>query len=472
MSPPRRPVLCVLCRQAEPGYNRRLVPTQDFIQEELTPEDTPDHRDAGRAGWLWVPSLSFAGAGPNAIVAETAAFLYNDMGLPTDQLGLVTGSMYLPWVFKPLWSPFVDLVRTKRWWICSGQLLLAICFFSLAFSLHLPTWLFWSAASLWLMAFTSATHDIAADGFYMLALPERYQAAFVGVRTTAYKVGNLCGKGALLYLAGRKAQSVGKVQGWSAAFCFPAVLYLIFALYHQVVLPRPEGDRAASSEGFLQSYVSTFSSFFRKPNIGAALAFMLLFRLPESQLLAMVAPFLSRPLADGGLALTTAQSGIAYATIGLIGIICGGILAGFIVARFGLRPTYWILIVVMHLPNFAFLFLAYTQPRDLGVISACMFVEQFGYGFGFTAYTLYLMYFSRGPQRTSHYAICTGFMALGVTLSKVIAGEAKSQLSFPHFYLYILACTIPSFWVSWLAWRERQFIDYFPAAPRGSATNL
>lgn len=418
-------------------------------------------RARGWNPWLWVPTLYFAESIPNAVVSDTAKFMYNDLGLTPEMLGLVTGSMYLPWVLKPLWSPLVDLVKTKRWWIVAMQLVLGVCFFALAASLHMPNWLFASAAVLWVMAVVSATHDISADGFYMLGLSDQDQAEFTGVRATAYRLAMLCAKGFMVATAGRVTLELGKQQGWSLVMCIPAALFVGVACYHQVALPRPASDRPVRDENFLKGYFGSFGSFFRKPGIAQAIAFMLLFRFAEAQLLAMVAPFLTGERAEGALHLTTAQVGIAYGTYGVVGIICGGILAGFLVSRFGLRKLYWVLILVMHLPNAGFLYLAFAQPESLPLISAILFLEQFGYGFGFTAYMLFLMYFSKGESQTSHYAICTGFMALSLMLPQMLSGVVVKHLGFHDFFLYILACTVPSFLVAWMAWRNRQFIDTF-----------
>jgi len=436
------------------------------------------------SAWLWVPTLYFAESIPNAVVSDTAKFLYNDLGLSAIELGVVTGSMYLAWVLKPFWSPLVDLVKTKRWWILFTQLLLALGFFGLAWAVTMPSWLFWSALFLWLIAFTSATHDIAADGFYMLGLSESDQAGFTGVRSTAYRLGMLCAKGALVAMAGRLTMVMeSKVSAWSTVMLIPAGLYLVCALYHAWVLPKPPSDQPAlasrpesaplalgstqlsgqegTPKSFLQGYLETFTTFFAKPRIFHALLFMLFYRFSEAQLLAMVPPFLTGPRDTGALALTTEQVGIAYGTFGVVGIILGGISGGMLVARYGLRLWYWPLIAGINLPNSVYLILSIFQPTNLYVISSGLFFEQFGYGFGFTAYMLYLMYFSRGEQRTSHYALCTGFMALSIMLPQMVSGYLKTALGFRDFFVYVLIATIPSFFVSWLAWRDKQFLDYF-----------
>lgn len=412
--------------------------------------------------WIWVPTLYFAESVPNAVVSDTANFLYNDLGVSPEQLGVITGSIYLPWVLKPLWSPMVDLLKTKRWWIVLTQLMLAGCFFLLSVSLHFPHWLICSAACLWVMAFTSATHDIAADGFYMLGLNEVDQARLTGIRSTAYRLAMMCAKGFMVWAAGYLTFRLGKTSGWSTVLMVPALAFVGFALFHYFTLPRPDSDRSVGGENFWKGYADTFTSYFAKPGIPSAVAFMLLFRLAEAQLLAMVAPFLTKPRIEGGLELATKEVGVAYGTFGVAGIILGGILAGWLVSQQGLRRMYWPMIFIMHVPNAAFLYLAFAQPSSTALIRSTLFVEQFGYGFGFTAYILYLMYFSRGPLKTSHYAICTGFMALSIMLPKMVSGYVLKALGFKLFFVYIVACTLPSFVVSLLAWRDRDFIDYYP----------
>lgn len=501
--------------------------------------------------WLWVPSLYFAESIPNAVVSDVTPVLYTDLGLNTIQLGVVTGWMYLAWVLKPLWSPLVELFSTKRWWIVLTQLLLAGCFLGLATAIKLPnSWLFWSAACLWLMAFVSATHDIAADGFYMLGLGESDQAAYNGVRSTFYRSGSLFGKGLLVYIAGRyiahlaplvmqptpvpleRLASAGdlagaaayawmrfaRINGWSTVFYIPAVIYLLCATYHFFVLPRPEVDVPKPRTNFVAGYVESLETFFLKPGmrlagwefavvagilltalglcfvdtrfaigtaivglvagfaiagararegLPAAIAFMLLFRLAEVQVGAMAAPFLKASREAGGLALSTSEYGVAYGTWGVVGLVIGGLLAGFLVSQLGLRRTYWPLIITMHIPNAAFLYLAYAQPDNVTLIRACFFVEQFGYGFGFTAYTLFLLYFAKGERQTAHYAIGTGFMALSAMLPRLISGFVQTALGYKGFFVYIMLCTVPSFIVAALAWRNRAFINTFPAKEAG-----
>ena len=413
--------------------------------------------------WIWVPTLYFAEGVPNAVVAEASSIMYADLDVEVAKITLITGSMYLAWVVKPLWSPIVDLLKTKRWWVILTELILAAGFLGLSVSLQSPSWLLGTQVCLWILALTSATQDIAADGFFMLALEESDQAAFTGVRSTAYKLSALFTKGGLVWLAGFLALSVGKFSGWGRMFLVPAAVYLALAIYHFFVMPRPDADsvRPLPSLGeFVGGYANSFGSFFRKEGVGRVIVFVLLFRLAEVQVLAVLPSFLKKPIAEGGLALTTQQVGLAYGGYGIAGIMLGGILAGMLVAKQGVKKWYWPMIFIMHVPNAAFLYLSFTQNHDMVAVSICLFLEQFGYGFGFTVLTLYLMYFCRGPLRTSHYAIATGFMAAAF-LIKMVAGAVQEKLGFTGFFEYVAVCTLPSFVVAWMAWKDLGFLEYF-----------
>jgi PAT family beta-lactamase induction signal transducer AmpG len=412
-------------------------------------------------GALWIPTIYFAASLPNVVVGEVSKFFYKDLSLPVEQVTLLTGAMYLPWVIKPLWSPLVDLVRTKRWWIVVCQLALSLSFVALALAIHVGDWVWWTAAAFWLMAFASATHDVACDGFYMLGLSERGQAGYNGVRAVFYRLAAIAGKGGLVILAGLLGSYWGPGWAWSAAMLVPAAYLVFSAAYHSRQLPFPEGDRAAPMAGFCSGYLNSFVSFFRKPGILSALLFILLFRLGEGQMLAVVADFLIGERSQGCLGLSTAEVGWAYGTCGSLGVIAGGVLGSWVVVRFGLRRLFWPMIIIAHLPDLVFTWLAFVQPSSLEWVSAGLFVEQLGFGFGFSVYMLFLMYFARGPHRTSHFAIATGLMALGGMLPQMLGGPVATFLGYRLFYQYVLLCTLPGFWVAGLAWRTREFIDLY-----------
>ncbi len=401
-----------------------------------------------RSPWTWIPSLYFAQGIPYVVVMTLSVVLYKNLGVSNTDIALYTSWLYLPWVIKPLWSPLVDMFRTKRFWIWSLQFVIGLAFALVALTLPGPKFFQLSLAVFWLMAFASATHDIAADGFYLLALKPGDQAAFVGVRSTFYRLATLSAQGGLVYLAGMLQERTGDVaHAWAMVFGLLAVVFVAVSGYHFLVLPKPEADRptAAAGGGFVREFLAVFVEFFRKPGIGATLAFLLLYRFAESQALKLVSPFLLDRTDVGGLGFTTQQVGIAYGTVGIICLTLGGILGGVVIARRGLKRMVWPMIFAMNTPNLAFLLMAIYQPSSLWVASLGLAVEQFGYGFGFAAYLVYMMLVAEGPHKTAHYAICTGFMALGMMLPGMAAGWIQDQIGYVNFFIWVLVATIPSF---------------------------
>jgi PAT family beta-lactamase induction signal transducer AmpG len=346
----------------------------------------------------------------------------------------------------------VDLLGTRRRWIWAMQLLIGGGFAGVALTLPLPGFFTWTLAFFWLLAFNSATHDIAADGFYMLGTTEHQQAFFVGVRTMFYRVATIAGQGLLVMLAGMLQARTGDPKfAWSVAMFSLAVLFVLFGLWHRFVLPRPESDRPGEARRipeFTREFVTTLGSFFLKERIGLVLLFLLLYRLGEAQLVKMVAPFLLDARAVGGLALTTTQVGFVYGTVGIIALTLGGILGGWAVARHGLRAWLWPMMLAIHLPDAIFIYLAYAQPTSLATIQLGVAVEQFGYGFGFTAYVMYMLMVSRGRHSTAHYAICTGFMALGMMVPGMWSGWLQDHIGYRHFFVWVILATVPSFIVA------------------------
>ncbi len=402
--------------------------------------------------WRWIPTLYFGQGLPYVVVMTLSVVMYKNLGVSNTDIALYTSWLYLPWVIKPLWSPLVDLLGTKRRWIVVLQFAVGAAFALVALTLPGPKFLQMTLAMFWLMAFASATHDIAADGFYMLALPQRTQAAFVGVRSTFYRLSMIGGQGGLVYLAGFLAERNGQVvQAWTIVFWLLAALFAVAASYHAWALPKPAGDRAAPrSATFGADFAAVFAAFFRKPEILRILAFLLLYRFAEAQLLKLVTPFLLDPVAAGGLGMKTQDVGIAYGTVGITALTLGGLLGGWVISRGGLKRLLWPLMISMHLPNTVFVALAYWQPGGLWLVSAAIAVEQFGYGFGFTAYMVYMLLVAGGAEgsnvhKTAHYALCTGFMALGMMLPGMWAGWLQSQLGYLNFFIWACVATLPSF---------------------------
>lgn len=629
-----------------------LAQEEALLLNEFVLRVAPD-KSTTRNPWAWVPTLYLAEGLPYVVVMTVAVIMYKELGLSNTDIALYTSWLYLPWVIKPLWSPVVDILKTRRVWIWVMQLVVGAGLAGVALSLPASGFLRYSLAFLWLLAFSSATHDVAADGFYMLALAERQQSFFVGIRNTFYRVATITGQGLLVILAGviqnhtgltavqlrvetqpgaplverfnprsfagespaageprlvvqpselkinpqprapadvnalvaaakqwnatnhftgkvtptelesgntaetswwsrrvagplrrflethfgsrRKAtdktganiglfylrlskppagqvvvtltflsgdKSVSLIQGgrlvfddrnwnlpavaiiqldpklksntsarfearsgniplsWSIAFAALACLFVLFGVYHRFILPRPMKDQAGSTAtviAFLKEFFRTFGDFFGKDNIGWMLSFLLLYRFAEAQLVKMVSLFLLDGREAGGLGLTTAQVGLVYGTIGVIALTCGGLLGGMLVSRHGLKAWLWPMVAVMQFPDAVFLFLSYAQPSSLTTVSACVALEQFGYGFGFTAYMLYMIYIVRGRHQTAHYAICTGFMALGMMLPGLWSGWLQETIGYRHFFMWVLLATIPGFIVTALIPLEREF---------------
>jgi PAT family beta-lactamase induction signal transducer AmpG len=399
--------------------------------------------------WAWIPTLYLLQGLPYVVVMTLSVVMYKNLGLSNTDIALYTSWLYLPWVIKPLWSPLVELLGTKRRWIWALQFVVGALLAGVALALPMDHFFQMSLAVLWLMAFASASHDIAADGFYMLALPTHQQAAFVGIRSTFYRVANIAGQGGLVYLAGELSERHGSaVLAWQIVMAVLALAFVLVALYHLWALPRPASDQAGLRGDLLGDFWTVFKAYFAKPGILVILAYLLLYRFPEAQLLKLATPFLLDPLDQGGLGLSTKQVGIAYGTVGLIALTLGGICGGLLIARFGLKRCLWPLILAMHLPNLVFLAMALTHPGSLWVISGALALEQFGYGLGFTAYLMVMILVADGPHKTAHYAICTGFMALGMMLPGMWSGWLQDQLGYVNFFGWVLVATIPSFIVT------------------------
>ncbi len=402
--------------------------------------------------WRWTPTLYFSQGIPYVVVMTLAVVLYKNLGVGNTEIALYTSWLYLPWVIKPLWSPLVDLLGSKRRWIVALQFIIGAALAGVALLLPTPGFVQATLAVFWLMAFASATHDIAADGFYMLALPANTQAAFVGVRSLFYRMAMIAGQGGLVFLAGLLTDRTGDVvQAWVIVFATLAAFFGLAACWHLWALPRPVIDQPAPRTGALWSdFGRVFAAFFRQPDIGRVLAFLLLYRFAEAQLLKLVTPFLLDARAAGGLGLKTQDVGIAYGTVGVAALTVGGLLGGWVISKVGLKRALWPLIISMHVPNLVFVLLALVQPHSLPVVSAALAIEQFGYGFGFTAYMVFMLMIAAGPggsnpNKTAHYAICTGFMALGMMLPGMAAGWVQQQLGYVHFFIWVCVATLPSF---------------------------
>ena len=423
-----------------------------------------------KSPWFWVPTLYFAQGIPYFIVNNISVMMFTKMGVPNGEMALFTSLLYLPWSFKPFWSPFVDIIKTKRWWTITMQILMSIAFILLTMTIPTPdaemmasqtTPISMFTVTLLLFtitAFASATHDIAADGFYMLALPQNEQAAFVGIRSTFYRLASIFGQGVLVAIAGAIELSSQDIPfSWRITMLVTAVIFSATTLYHTFFVPRPDSDHSvlgeekASAKAIFREFGRTFATYFKKPGVILAICFMLLYRLPEAFLLKLCMPFLVASREMGGLGLSTAEVGIVYGTIGVIFLTVGGILGGIFASRLGLKKSLWWMAACMTLPCLTFVYLAIGLPTNLVVISTAIAIEQFGYGFGFTAYMLYMMHFSEGEFKTSHYAICTAFMALSMLLPGMVAGYIQEAIGYVNFFWMVMVCCIATLIVTFFA---------------------
>ena len=413
-----------------------------------------------KSPWLWVPSLYFAEGVPYFLVNNISVMMFAKMGVPNGQMAFFTTLLYFPWFLKGLWSPIVDVIKTKRWWILTMQALMTAMMILLTVTLPkpspeaiaegaVPINLFWVTLVLFIVAaFASATHDIAADGYYMLAHSPSSQAALIGIRSTAYRIASVFGQGVLVFIAGRIEKSTGDIPfSWQVTIGVSAIIFFIVTLYHTFVLPKAADDkpRIDPTEGAgatFRELGNSFKTFFTKKGVVLAIIFMLLYRLPEGFLIKMCQPFLVAGRDNGGLGLDTDAVGVVYGTIGVIALLAGGIAGGVYASKVGLKRALWIMTACMTLPCLTFCYLSIFLPTNLITISVAVSIEQFGYGFGFTAYMLYMMYFSEGEFKTSHYAICTAFMALSMMLPGFVAGYIQEAIGYVNFFWMVMFCCI------------------------------
>lgn len=394
--------------------------------------------------WAWVPVLYFTQGLPYVLVVTVSVIMYKKLGVSNADIGLYTSWLYLPWVLKPLWSPFVDLKSTKRNWFLSMQLLIALAL--LGVGLTLPTSLFFTTtlACFWMAAFASATNDIASDGYYMLGLTEKKQSFFVGMRSTFYRLAMVTGEGLIVIMAGFLEHHYGdNTKAWSVTMIAAALLMVVLTISNFFVTPKYESSNAFTAER-PKGFMEVFISFFKKPNIGLALAFILTYRLGESQLVKMAAPFLLDKPADGGLGYSTEQVGTIFGTAGVIMLSLGGILGGILISRDGLKKWMLPMVLSLNVPNALYALLALTNTTNVIAVSATVVFEKFGYGFGFAAFLMYLIYIADGKSKTSHYAIATGFMALGMMLPGMASGYIQQWLGYGGFFVWVVVAALPS----------------------------
>jgi PAT family beta-lactamase induction signal transducer AmpG len=401
--------------------------------------------------WFWIPSLYFTEGLPYFAIIVLSAIMYKKLGVSNAELAFFTAWLYLPWVIKPLWSPFVELVKTKRLWIISMQFLLGAGLAGVALSLPVDNYVQYTMAFFWLLAFSSATHDIAADGYYMSALDDGQQAFFVGIRSTFYRLAGIIGQGLIVVFAGVMEKYYAIEIAWQMTFFLLAGILWVIAFYHLFMLPKVEGETATQYQQNIAqiktNIINVFTTFFQKQHIALYLAFILFYRLGEAQLGKIAPLFMLDPREKGGLGLETIDIGIIYGTVGVFALVLGGIIGGILVSRYGLKYWIWWMALAINLPDLVYVFMAWEQPRSLLLIQALVAIEQFGYGFGFTAFMLYLIYIAQGEFKTAHYALATGFMAAGMMIPSMFSGQIQELLGYKFFFIWVIIASLPAFYI-------------------------
>lgn len=395
--------------------------------------------------WFWIPLLNFASGLPYAVIISVSVIMYKNLGISNEDIGVYTSLLYLPWVIKPLWSPLIEMVGTKRKWFLMMQLIISIAFLIVGFTIPMNGFFYMTLAIFWVAAFASASNDIASDGFYLLVLPEDKQSFFIGIRSTFYRLSMLAGNGLIVLLAGYLEHKYGdNTKAWSYTMIFVGLLMTFITVYNYFSTPKTEINAGEKPKDVNEkSFLTIFVSFFQKKQIGLILSFILLFRLGESQLIKMLSPFLIDPVNVGGMGLDTQDVGIIYGTFGVSALTIGGILGGIAISKQGLTKWMLPMILTMHLPIIGFVLLAHFHPSSVYYIYAVVIIEQFGYGFGFAAFMMYLIHVAEGESKTAHYALATGFMALGMMLPGMLSGFIQQYLGYGNFFIWVFLATIP-----------------------------
>lgn len=402
--------------------------------------------------WLWIPTLYFASGLPYHAITSISDIMYKDMGIGNAQITLYTSLLLIPWTIKPLWSPIVEMMSTRRKWTLMSQLLLAICFAAIALAIPSGEFLLFTMIAFTIGAFVSSTHDIALDGFYILALPQEKQSFFSGIRNTFYRIATVFSSGVLVMLAARLGEETGNdALAWSITFATAGIIMFVLYIYHKVAMPEPANDvsrKTSSVDSAFSNYADIITTYFRKPGIWQAITFLLLFRFPEALLGKMGKLFLMDDVANGGLALDKGDIGFIYGVVGIIGLIIGGIAGGICISRKGLKYWLWPMVIAISLPDAVYVYMSMTAPDNLWIVGSSVFIEQLGYGFGFTAYTLYMIYLARGKYPTAHFAISTAFMSLGMMLPGMFAGQLEEWMGYENLFIFITVSTVITFAVS------------------------
>lgn len=406
--------------------------------------------------WIWVPTLYLTESLPYVVIITVSVIMYKNLGISNADIGLYTSFLYLPWVIKPIWSPILELFGNKKQWFLSMQLILSLVFLAVGLTTGTDQFFTITLAFFWMGAFASATNDIASDGLYLIALKPDQQSFFVGMRSTFYRVGMITGQGLIVVIAGNLEQKFGDpAQAWSWTMIGVGALMLTLTGVNYLSTPKVIEARVAKEDQ--PRFGKVFSTFFTKKNIGLSLGFVLLYRLGESQLVKMASPFFLDSREAGGLGLSTTEVGYIYGTLGVIALLAGGILGGIMISRDGLGKWMMPMAFAINAPNIGYIFLAWLQPESITFATTVVVIEQLGYGFGFAAFMVFLIFLAEGIFKTAHYALATGFMAMGMMLPGMLSGYMQQWLGYTGFFVWVVIATIPGFVMAYGVKYPREF---------------
>lgn len=402
---------------------------------------------------FWVPTLYFAEGLPFVLIATVSTLMYKSMGISDAQIAFFTTIVMWPWTFKPLWGPFLEMFKTKKYFVVATQFFGGVLCGLVALSLPLEGFFQLSLVVFAIMAFNGATHDIAADGVYINALTPEQQGKYVGWQGAFYNIAKVLAQGGFVYLAGQLETSVGVEQAWMIVMGVVGAILVMISLYHLKVLPSGGAARAVHTvREASDRFGEVVTTFFQKKRIVLAIVFIILYRFAEGQAIKIVPLFLRAARENGGLGLTTSEIGIVYGTFGAAAFILGSILAGYFTGKHGLRKSLFILCCFFNIPFVVYTYLSMTTPDSLAVIGICIVFEMFGYGFGFVGLILYMMQqIAPGRYQMAHYAFATGLMNLGMMIPSMLSGYVSDWLGYERFFIWVMVATIPSFFVTWIA---------------------
>lgn len=401
----------------------------------------------------WVPTVYFAMGLPFVALSTASALMFKNLGISDSQIAFWTTLIMLPWTLKPIWSPLLEMFKTKKHFVVATQMITGITFALVAFSLHLPDFFTYSIAFMAIIGFSGATHDIATVGIYLNELSPEDQAKYVGWQGAFYNIAKIFSGGALVYIAGELEKSMGVVNAWMIVMCIYAAIMIILSFYHMKILPSGGSARQVQSfrEGMM-TLKDVAVTFFQKKGIVLSILFVIFYRFAEGFAIKIAPLFFKAARADGGLGLSTSEIGMIYGIFGAASFVLGSIIAGYYTSHVGLKKSLLVLCASFNLPFVMYALLAWFQPQNLYIIAAAVIVEYFGYGFGFVGLILYIMQqISPGQYKTAHYAFADGIMALGFMIPSMISGYFSDMVGYKHFFIIVLIATIPSFIVTKLA---------------------